>query len=161
MLGEELLDPSAEDSAWLVEDNHRPGHRPLPPVRSDPLGTDPAALGEIATPLDGQALRERQELADARVGYTVHHMSPPPPGAHKATPLQACKVIRNPASRGAGDRDELRDRSLSSEQRLEHAETRGVPQDPEVPCSRGQGRRGGIAMLWDRPHSLTYNRFSC
>lgn len=130
-------------------------------MSSDPLGADPLALGEIATPLDGQALGERQELADAWVGYAVHNMSSPPPGGHKATPLQAGEVVRNPASRGGGDRDELRDRSLSREQRLEHAETRGVPQDPEIPCSRGQGWRGGITMLWNRSHSLTYNRFSC
>ncbi len=161
MLGEELLHPSAEDSAGLVEDNHRSGHRPLPPSCSDPLGTDPPALGEIATPLDGQALRERQELADAWVGYAVCNMSPPPPSGHKATPLQACEVVRDSAPRGARDRDELHDRSLSREERLEHAETRGVPQDPEVPCSRGQGRRGDFAMLWDCSHVLTYNRFSC
>ncbi len=120
-------------------------------------------MGEIATPLDGQALRERQELADAWVGYTVHNMSPPPPGGHKATPLQAGKVVRNPASRGAGDRDELRDGSLSHKQRIEHVQTRGVPQDTEVPRACGQGRqgRGGVAMLGGCSHNLTYNRFSC
>ena len=146
MLGEELLYPSAEDSAWLVENDHRLGHRPLPPLSSDPLRADPPAAGEITTPLDGQALRKRQELADAWVGHPVDHMPPLPPGRHKTTPLQAGEVVRDPASRGAGDRNELRDRSLSIQQRLEHVEARGVSEDPEVPRSGGQGR--GSATLW-------------
>jgi hypothetical protein len=72
-------------------------------------------------------------------------------------------VVRDPASRGAGDRNEVRDRALSLEQRLEHVETRRIPEDPKVPRSRSQGRcrRRGITQVSDRSHGLTYNRFSC
>lgn len=98
----------------------------------------------MTTPFVGQALRERKKIGDARVGHAVDHMLPLPPGRDEATPLQAREVIRDPASWGARNRDELRDRPLSPKQHIENVEARRVPQDPEVPRARGQGqgRRG-------------------
>ena len=163
MLGEELLHPAAEDSARLVKDHHRSGHRSLPPSRSDPLGTDPPAAGEVPTSLTRQTLREREKIGDARVGHAIDYVLPLPPGCDEATPLQACEVIRDPASRGTCHRNELRDRPLSPQQHIQNVEACRVPQDPEVPRARGQGRcrrwHKGIAHISDRSHVLTVTGF--
>lgn len=139
MLGEELLHPTAKDSTRLAEEHHRLGHRHVL-LTLDPLRTDPPAAGEMATPFVGQTLRERQEGSDAPVGDAVDHMPPLPPGRHEAAPLQACKVVRDPAARGTSDRDELRDCPLFSQECFKYIQARGIPQDPEIPRSRGQGR---------------------
>lgn len=115
----------------------------------------------MTTPLDGQTLRKRQEVGNAGVGHTVHDVLPLPSGRDKVTPLQACQVIRDPASRGAHHRDELRNCALPFEQHLEHAEARGVSESSEVPSARGHGRcrRTGIAKVSRGFHALTITGF--
>lgn len=116
----------------------------------------------MTAPFGGQTFRERQEIGDAWVGHLVHHVPPLPPGRHKAAPLQARQVVRDPAARGAGDGDEFRDRALSFKERLEHVEARGISKDPEVPRLRGQSQcrwRAGITQTSNRSHGLTITGF--